>query len=121
MKAIIHLLGCLVILVSSLQAQGLKKLEIEVIYGTQASDKRFYHPIEGITQKDWGTIYYGLRLTAPIIEKKAFKIRGGLGYTREINTFSTPYNLCLDRPGESCPYILAYLDRYQIDLVSLLS
>ncbi len=104
-------------LLHNLNAQTSHDITLEVIYGYQKHDKRFFgNPLEN-RQGLWGTSYFGLRAAKKIFKRGAFAIKSGVGYAREINTYSNPYDLCFDRPGQPCPYVLARIKNYRIDMV----
>lgn len=98
-------------------AQKFKNIEFETIYGYQENDTRFFGLPDENTEAGWGTSFVGLRINKKIIQKSIFSIQAGIGYAREVNTYSTPYDQCFDRPGEACQLNLPWIDKYSIDLI----
>ena len=97
-----------------------QKTEIELLFGYQKHDKRFYGhlSVENAEREgNWGTSYWGFHVNRNIQLDK-FNMGIGLGYAREINTYSTPYDHCFDRPpNHPCNDALTWIDKYSIDMV----
>ncbi|MFZ1678593.1 MAG: hypothetical protein WBP41_02610 [Saprospiraceae bacterium] len=96
-----------------------QETELDFTIGYQKHDKRFNADPEFVIDPGaWGTYYvsFNANKTIPVLDMLALKV--GVGYAKEINTYSTPYDHCyFNKPGEGCPFIGANIDRYVIDLI----
>ena len=103
--------------VSSAQNKG--NIELEVLFGYQKHDKRFFGQSgsNSSTDEAWGTTLYGIQVKKNLFTWEWMRIQVGLGYARETHTYNTPYDLCFDNPGSPCLSILTWIDRYNIDLI----
>ena len=104
------------IITCTLNAQ---KYEAELILGFSESDKRFWGDDNDFGGKEGfsGTSYLGFRINRNFLQSEKYTLQVGLGYARETNTYSTPYDHCFDNPGQPCTEILLFIDKYSIDLL----
>lgn len=97
-----------------------QKTEVELLMGYQKHDKRFYgHFSEENAEKEgnWGTSYWGFNVNRNILQLEKFDLRIGLGYARETNTYSTPYDHCFDNPDQPCFDALIFIGKYSVDMI----
>lgn len=96
-----------------------QKTEVELLFGYQKHDKRFFGISEENAEKEgnWGTSYFGFNVNRNILQSGKFRIKIGLGYARETNTYLTPYDHCFDRPNQPCSEVLTWIDKYSIDMI----
>lgn len=96
-----------------------QKYEAELILGYQESDRRFWGDDSDFVGKEGfsGTSYLGFRVNRNLHQSEKYSLQVGLGYARETNTYSTPYDHCFDNPGAPCTEILLLIDNYSIDLL----
>ncbi len=96
--------------------------EVEFLFGYQKHDKRFFR-VSGVNteiDENWGTTYLGININKNVFQSGKIKFDVGAGYGREINTFKTPYYHCFDNPDQPCSEVLAFIDRYSIDMLFVL-
>lgn len=107
-------LSLLTVFATHLIAQQNSAFEVKTFFAWQQHDKRFFGERE---DKSIGTTQYGISINKTIAAWKRLSLQAGAGYARETNTYQTPYNHCFDNPGAPCTEVLAFIDKYHIDLL----
>jgi hypothetical protein len=98
-------------------AQNQSKLKIDVTFGFQEHDKRFWgNDFFQEEQNDWGTYQLGINLNRNILQKGKFSITAGLGLGQEVRNYQQPFDHCFDNPNSPCDEALRWIENYQIYL-----
>ena len=122
----------LMIFVSNvLLGQNIKKFykwDISISYALQEHDKRMFDwpiiPAQAILNRQperWGTHWYGITVNRNILESENFRLKIGLGYLTEYQTFLRPYNGCLFYKYDErfCPDVLWSTSGYKIKMINV--
>ena len=99
-------------------SQNKANLDVEVLFGIQKNDKRFWgQSAYQDQQKGWGTYHFGIRVNNHWRKDQKVSFKTGIGFSQELRTYRQPFDHCFDTPGEPCTEILMTLDNYQIYMV----
>lgn len=92
-------------------SQKESKFDIEISFGYQEYDKRFWGTN---SENGWGDVDFGIRINKHWRKNQRFSFKTGIGWGQEIRTHRQAFDHCFDDPGGFCTRILRYVDNYQI-------